>query len=169
MARLGVHFVLTDEQLKRLLSFENDEDRLNYVKEDIEEAWDAENLHEIDKAWYALHRCFTGPQAYAWPDVDDEAGSYPLNLCFFGGKSLYGQPEYGINLIEPGPLHDLVQALEPLDREWFDKAFRENCQGCWPADDDDAREYFWENFVSLKEFFGRTDGKGQSLIFTVDF
>jgi hypothetical protein len=169
MARLGVHFVLTDEQRAKLLSLKTDSDRLDYLQEDIEQAWDADNLHDIDKAWYAIHRCLTGPQAFEWPDVDDEAGTYPLNVCFFGGTSLYTQPESAINLIEPEPLHDLVSALAPLDRAWFDKAFTEFCRGCWPDDGDDGREYAWEYFQSLKSFLAQNDGKGRSLIFTVNF
>jgi hypothetical protein len=169
MAHLGVHFVLTDEQLAKLLSLDSDDARLDYMQEDIEQAWDGDNLHETDKAWYAIHRCLTGPQAYNWPDVDDEAGTYPLNVCFFGGRSLYDKAESAINLIEPGPLHDLVKALRPLDRDWFNKAFAEHCQGCWPGDDHEAREYYWEHFEALKEFLARYDGTGRSLIFSVNF
>ena len=169
MARLGVHFVLTDEQRAKLLSLESDEARLDYLQEDIEQAWDESNVYETDKAWYGIHRCLTGPQAWEWPDVDDEAGTYPLNVCFFGGKALYSKPESAINLIEPDALHDLVVAIAPLDRAWFDKAFADYCQGCWPDDGDDGREYVWEYFTGLKNFLTQNDGKGRSLIFSINF
>ena len=88
MGCLGVHFALTNEQRDKLLSFDSDEARIDYVREDIEEAWEDEFVQETDKAWDAIHRCLTEHR----PNVerlDPDAGTYPLNMCILGGKKLF--------------------------------------------------------------------------------
>jgi hypothetical protein len=81
MARRGVHFALTEEQLSRLLGVASDEELISFV-EDVEEIWDKESLAESDKAWDAIHRCLTdGSLLY-------ESGEYPLNHVICGGRQL---------------------------------------------------------------------------------
>ena len=56
MACRGVFFALTEAQQTTLDSASDDDEVMGAI-EDIEEAWDKENLAECDKAWDAMHRC----------------------------------------------------------------------------------------------------------------
>ena len=79
MAARGVHFAITSDQLARVLAASNDDDLMQVI-EQIEEAWDKDNLAESDKAWDAIHRCLTdGSLLY-------ESGEYPLNHVICGGR-----------------------------------------------------------------------------------
>ncbi len=63
MSCLGVHFALTEDQVKeQLAGIESDSDRLAFLQEEIEErVFDElpELAGESDKAWDAIHRCMT--------------------------------------------------------------------------------------------------------------
>ncbi len=67
MVARGVHFAITDEQRRTLESSQNDEARIRYVSEMIEEEWDEAYLQETDKAWDAIHRCLSDfPLGVEW-------------------------------------------------------------------------------------------------------
>src|SRR5688572_14930894 len=57
---LGVHFALTDDEVRELESRGNDGARLEYVNEEIEKQFfesRRDDLVQTDKAWVAIHRC----------------------------------------------------------------------------------------------------------------
>jgi hypothetical protein len=59
MACRGVFFALSSAEKGHLLALDSDEKRMDYIKEEIEEAWDEAHLLQTDKAWDAIHRCLT--------------------------------------------------------------------------------------------------------------
>jgi hypothetical protein len=62
MSARGVHFALTDNDVRQLLSRKSNEDRLEHVQLEIEETFFESreaDLVETDKAWDAIHRCLT--------------------------------------------------------------------------------------------------------------
>jgi hypothetical protein len=58
MAARGVHFALTDAEVRELESRHDDESRLEYVQEEIEARFfesRQDDLAATDKAWDAIH------------------------------------------------------------------------------------------------------------------
>jgi len=180
MTARGVHFAITEEQRKGLESQATDEDRINYVKEVIEDAWDEEFLQESDKAWDPIHRCLgdfppdtpwfypVDPKsgAYALPE---DHGTYPLKLCVLGGKRLQtDEHDYFIRLIEPHEVLDIVPAMRVIDKAWIREKYFAHCRGAWPEYGEEDVEYTWEYFQLLRDFFARMAGNGRAIIFTAD-
>ena len=59
MSCLGVHFALTEDEVKRLCAMEDEQERLTYIVEDLEERYltkPATYAAQSDKAWDAMHR-----------------------------------------------------------------------------------------------------------------
>jgi len=95
MACRGVHFALDANTADKLKSFATDEERLEYVMNDLEtEFFDNQQewLSETDKAWDAIHRALTGGR------LGPDNGSYPLNHVILCGQSLYGGDDYIMSL-----------------------------------------------------------------------
>ncbi len=59
MACRGVFFALSSAEKEGLLALGSDKERIEYVQEEIEAAWDEAHLLQTDKAWDAIHRCLT--------------------------------------------------------------------------------------------------------------
>jgi Domain of unknown function (DUF1877) len=82
MACRGVFFAITIEQAEALLAAKGDDQMMGLIEE-IEEAWDGDQLAECDKAWDAMHRTLTdGELGYG-------NGPYPLNHCVLSPHQLY--------------------------------------------------------------------------------
>lgn len=163
---LGVHFALTESQRDELLAFETDEGRMAYVEE-IEEAWEEDNLQETNKAWDAIHRCLTDHPPKL-PELESNRGEYPLNLCILGGRPVIDD-DLGsiIMLIEADEVRDLANALDSIEKEWMAKKYYTYCNGAWPEYGEEDLGYTWEYFVELREFFRAAATKGLCVIFTV--
>ncbi len=183
MSALGVHFALTKEQYDHLLALPDDAARLNYVKEDIEDAWDTEFLQVTDHAWDAIHRCLSDwppntPYFYPLPGVDpapgvyalpEDHGTYPLKLCILGGRKLHDdESTYFIRLIEPNEVADLAAALKPIEKAWMREKYFTHCEGAWPEYGEEDFEYTWEYFELVRDFFQRIAPTGRAVIFTAD-
>ena len=56
MSYRGVHFAITDEDLRHILDASSDEERLRVIGDGIEERWEEDWLAQTDKAWDAIHR-----------------------------------------------------------------------------------------------------------------
>src|SRR2546423_1152089 len=88
MAGRGVHFALSASERDRLASVQTSNDDVLELVGEIEERWNKRWVFETDKAWNALHRCFTdGTLRY-------EGGRRPLKLAFLGGTPIYGGDDY---------------------------------------------------------------------------
>jgi hypothetical protein len=82
MGCLGVHFALADAEVEHLRSLTVERDRLDYVVEELEDAYFADHMEllaETDKAWDAMHRALTDGRL-TW-----DGGEYPLNHVILGG------------------------------------------------------------------------------------
>lgn len=168
MASRGVHFALTNAEREHILGLETDEEKIDYLQESIEGAWDEKHLQESDKAWLLIHRCLTDDQ-----DTEDsfepEAGALPLKLLVLGGRQvLQDESEYLFRLIESSQLAELARALEAIDQQTFRAKFDAFCSNDGKGFGPPAFEYAWGYFQDLREFVKRVDGTGRSILFTVD-
>lgn len=112
MACRGVFFALTSSEKEHLLALDGDEKRLEYIQEEIEQAWDEAHLLQTDKAWDAIHRCLTDGT------LTVSRSSSPLGKLIVGGIQLYSDPQtFIINLTESSELPEISTALKAVTKE----------------------------------------------------
>lgn len=178
MGCLGVHIALTDEQRTNFLKLKSDDDRIFYLIEDVEEAWDETYFLETDKAWDAIHRCLSdfppdtpmfyheegSKLAFALPE---DHGTYPLKVCVLGGKKLMDdEHNYFMRLIEPDQVIDAANALGKVDKEWLSEKYWVHCRGAWPEYGEEDLKYTWAYFEDMRDYFRRMAGNGRAVLFT---
>lgn len=166
MSCLGVHFALSEEEVKKLTSFGNDEERLDYVTEEIEEVYLEEReslIAQSDKAWDAIHRAFTdGQLAY-------DNGTYPLNHVILGGAPLYFNDDYILSLKTPDQVKAVAEALSAIsEKEFRDLYFNIN-PDLYDGDiSEEDFEYSWSWLKEIVALFNTAAVNGRYVLFTAD-
>jgi hypothetical protein len=161
MSCRGVHFAINAEQAERLLAAEDDEELVEIVSEEIEEAW--ELAFETDKAWDALHRCLSNGT------LNSLEGDPPLNRVFFGGRTLNKDDDYFVVLVTPAEVREIANALATVTESWLRSRYFDIPFPDYQAEKSEADwAYTLSNFHGLPEFFARAAGQGRYVIFTVD-
>ncbi len=168
MASRGVLFALTDEQRDGLLAAESDDAKIEYLQEEIEGAWDEDNLVETDKAWDAIHRAL----AREPKDSEELPGpsNDPLAQVILGGAPvLEDEGSYIIRLVEPSNLPAIAAVLKQISEADFRARYDAHCLGVEPEyDDDDGWQYTWSFFGSVRNFLIKVADRGRTVIFSVD-
>ncbi len=165
MACRGVFFALSSSQKDHLVSLRTDDERLEYIQENVEAAWDEVHLLETDKAWDAIHRCLTDGSLSIRPS------SNPLSRLILGPRQLFSDTQrYIINLIEHDELSEISTALKPVTEEWMHARYEQLCKTDYPKEliSEQDWKYTWDWFSGIPEFIARADEEGRSVIFTVD-
>jgi hypothetical protein len=165
MACRGVFFALSSSEKEHLLALESDKKRMEYIQEEIEEAWDEAHLLQIDKAWEAIHRCLTDGS------LTVSRSSNPLGKLIVGGIQLYSDTQtYIINLIESSELPEISTALKVVTKEWLKARYEQLRSTDYPQEftSEQDWEYTWDWFSGIPEFVVRAAQEGRSIIFTVD-
>lgn len=178
MACIGVHIALKDEHLENLLKCKSDDERIEYLINDVKEAWDDDFFFESDKAWDAIHRCLSDfppdtPEFYPQEGVTrahalpEDHGAYPLKVCVLGGKKLMDdESNYFMRLIAPEQVVDAARALEKIDEEWLTEKYWTHCRGAWPEYGEEDLEYTWCYFEDMRRYFHKMAGNGRPVLFT---
>jgi hypothetical protein len=110
----GIHLAVTSDQLASLLAASNDAD-LKEVIDQIETAWDEENLAQSDKAWDAIHRCLTDDRS-----GEGSRGEYPLNHVISGGRPLHRDgEEWIVSPVTAEQVKDVSAAIDPPTEHWM--------------------------------------------------
>lgn len=165
MACRGVFFALSPAQREHLLALSSDSERLEYIQEDIEAAWDEPHLLETDKAWDAIHRCLTDGTLTPAPN------SGPLSKLILGGKQLHSDTQtYIVNLVEHDELSPILAALETVSPAWMKNQYEQLRGTDYPQEliSEQDWQYTWDWFSGIPDFIARADREGRSVIFTVD-
>jgi hypothetical protein len=165
MACRGVFFALNAAQREKLLTLETDQERLDYLQEEIEAAWDEKHLLQTDKAWDAIHRCLTDGSLAIGPDLN------PLGKVILGGTQLYSDTQsYIINLVEVHHVPEVSAALKTVTKEWLKGRYEGLRNTDYPQEfiSDQDSEYTWDWFSGIPEFFARAARENRCVIFTVD-
>jgi hypothetical protein len=162
VAARGVFFAITSEQAKALESADDD-DALMELVEEIEEAWDEDNLAECDKAWDAMHRLLTdGALEYG-------NGPEPLRHCVLGPHQLHEGDDYIVSLVSPEKVKEVARALGDLSESAFAERYRTVLPKDYaPEYGDEDREYTWENFQAMRDLYRQAAERGRFVLFTVD-
>ena len=103
----GVHFAISDPELKQLLAAHGDAAVMKQIEE-IEERWDRAWLVETDGAWWAIHLALIS--RHAPPG---------LARAVLGGRSLYKGDDYYVNLVAAKDVPDIAATLARLDQALF--------------------------------------------------
>jgi hypothetical protein len=157
-----VHFAITKVQADALLEAADD-DELTELMEEIEEAWDDDNLAESDKAWDAMHRCLTDGT------LDYGAGEYPLNHCVLAPRQLHEDDDYIVCLVLPNEVRDVAAALRQITRAWFHQQYESILPNDYaPQYGPEDEEYTWSNFEDVRKLFEKAAERDRAVIFTVD-
>ena len=166
MSCLGVLFSLDEKAVSKLKSFESDEDRLNYLQEDIEESMmsnEPERFAEFDKSWDALHRSLTDGK------LEWRNGSFPLNHAILGGEVLYHEDDYIMSLKTPDQVEkiaDAIMAITEADLKEGNNKIDSKDYGFDLTDED--FEYTWSWFQDSLEFWRKAASEKRFVLFTAD-
>lgn len=150
---------------RNVFSLTSNAERLEYIQEGIEAAWDEEHSLETDKAWDAIHRCLTDG------NLTLAATDNPLGKLIVGGQQLYSDTQnYIINFVDHSELPEISEALKTVTKEWMKVRYDSLRDTDYPQEfiSDQDWQYTWDWFSGIPDFIGRTDREGRSVIFTVD-
>lgn len=166
MSCLGVHFALTEEHVKQLRRLKDDDKRLAYLQEELEEellSGDSEWAFETDKAWDALHRALTdGELGY-------DNGEYPLSHVILGGECLYFEDDYLMSLKTPQQVKEIAAKLRDVGPDHVRSGYRQIDPNAYGMDlTDDDLEYTLGNFEGLGTFYARAAAADRYVLFTAD-
>jgi hypothetical protein len=166
MSCLGVHFALTDSEVVKLKSMPDEQDRLEYLTEEIEEQYldgDKQFAAESDKSWDAMHRVLSDGQL-TW-----EGGEYPLNHVVLAGELLYTDDDYIMSLKTPSQVKDIANAIRLISVEDFrTRYFNLNSDDYGLELTDEDFEYTWEWFQNVQQLYERASADDRFVLFTAD-
>lgn len=162
----GVHFALSGAEAEHLRSLPSEQERLDYVIEDLEEAYFSgreEYLAESDKAWDAMHRTLADGEL-TW-----DGGEYPLNHAVLAGELLYTEPDYIMSLKSPEQVRDIAAALLDVDEAEFRRRyFAIDPEGYGSPVDDEDFAYTWDGFQDVRRLYAKAAAEGRFVLFTTD-
>jgi hypothetical protein len=162
----GVHFALSDAEVKHLRSLLSERERLDYVIEDLEASYFAdrkEYVAESDKAWDAMHR------ALADGELTWDGGDYPLNHVVLTGELLYDGPDSIMSLKSPEQVRDVAAALPGVTEAEFRRRYFEidpEVYGCPVNEEDFASTWAWLQHV--RRLYTRAAAESGNVLFTAD-
>ena len=173
MGCLGVHFALTKEEEAKLLALPTDAERIFYLINDIEEAWDEANLVQSEKAWQAIHRVMTEypREADADPPVMIASGYGPegARLAVLGGIQLYAGDDHFISYVPADKVPLVAAAMQEIDEATFRARYIHHVPEEWDEYGEDRLEYTWEYFCAVRNFYVNAVASGRSVVFTADW
>jgi Domain of unknown function (DUF1877) len=165
MGCLGVLFSLDEETIAKMRSFSSDEERLDYLKTDIEDVYFEEHeqwKYELGKSWEAMHRSLTNGKM----ECKDE--TYPLNHVILGGEKLYRKSNYTITLKTPKQVADVFKYFDSVTKDSLrEKYFKISKKEYIQLSEEDF-EYVWEYFSESRAFWKLAHEENRHVIFTVD-
>ena len=166
MAQLGVLFSLEENEIVKLKSFESDEDRLQYLQEEIEEPYfenHEDRVAELDKSWDALHRSLTDG------NLEYSNGTFPLSHVVLGGDVIYTSGDYIMTVKTPHEVKRISEEIYKIDKEFLRGMYYKidaNNYG-FPLTEDDF-DYTWTWLEASREFWKLAAIENRYVLFTVD-
>lgn len=166
MSCRGIYLALSDEDVAALLAKGDDEERLAFLHEDLEERYFADPqtyLAECDKAWDAMHRALTDGS------LDDAAGEYPFAHVVLAGRQLYGDDDQILSLKTPAQVRDVATAIDRVTEEQFRARYESidpDSYGMELSDEDFG--YTWEWFQGVRDLFRLAASENRHILFSVD-
>jgi hypothetical protein len=165
MSGQSYHSAISADALQILLHCEEEEETLAVTEELYGSmgADDGESWAGGYKEWPVLHRCLSDGT------FDPAGGAYPLNRCFLGGRLLATEGSI-VNLVMPNEVRDLAEALDHLDKGWFQDRFKGLFASEYTSrgDLEGDSERFWQMASELRDFYRRAADTGRAVVFYTD-
>lgn len=166
MSCLGVHFALTKDEAAHLRALTDEQARVEYLQEVIEETYFGEHPDlkaETDKSWDAMHRALADGRL-TW-----DGGAYPLSHVVLGGELLCSESDYIFSLKTPQQVRDIAAALPAItESEFRRRYFAIDAESYdFPLSEEDFG-YTWEWFQGVRELYQRAASEGRFVLFTAD-
>lgn len=161
---LGVHFALSSPDATRLLKFEDPDELVDFISEELEERYlenDKWSFHS-DKAWDAIHRSLTDGRLL------NESGPFPLSYAVLGGKTLDAGDDYTACLVSADQVLEVSNALVKVTKEWMQQRYRMLSKTKYGPVSGEDFNYTWDNFEGLRVFFAKAAKAGRTVLFTTD-
>lgn len=166
MAGRGVHFALSEEEVRRLRALPDEEGRLDYVSDELEESYfdgPREYLAQTDKAWDAIHRALSDGEL-TW-----DGGSYPLNHVVLGGEQFADGESSVLSLKSPDHVRAIAEALPGVSEADFRSRYLAIDPDRYDGElGEEDFSYAWENFQDLRRLFLKAAADGRHVLFSVD-
>lgn len=166
MSCLGVHFALTDDDVRELLTRSSDAERLKFLQEELEVRYFEEPqtfIAESDKAWDAMHRALTDGL------LNYDGGEYPLSHVVLGGQSIYGGDDYIMSLKTPAQVKDIAAAILQYTQEQFRARYDSIDPGRYGlALSGEDFSYAWEWFQGVRQLYQIAASEGRHVLFSAD-
>ena len=152
--------------ISKLKSFSSDEEKLDFLQEEIEEhimANEPERFAEFDKSWDALHRSLTDGKL-EWTN-----GTFPLNHVVLGGQQIYHKVDYIMSLKTPDQVEQIANAISGISQENLRKGYNsiDKLDYGFELTNEDF-EYTWTWFQESLEFWKKAALEKRFVLFTVD-
>ncbi len=166
MGCLGVLFSIDEETVNKLKSFVDDEQRLEFLQEEIEESLmsnEPERFAELEKSWDALHRSLTDGK------LEWNNGEFPFNHIIMGGISLYQQDDYIMSLKTPIQVAEIAKIIDNISKQELKNKYysiNEIDYGFELSDED--FNYTWGWFEESIAFWKLAASENRFVLFTVD-
>ena len=166
MSCRGFHFALSEAEVALSRSLVRDQERLDYLVEEIEVPYlenHREYLAESDKAWDAMHRTLADGEL-SWI-----GGDYPLNHVILAGELLYTKSDYIMSLKSPEQVRDVAAAWQRITEVEFRQryfAIDPDAYGC-PVDETDFGNT-WDWFQNVRRVYGLAATDGRYVLFATD-
>lgn len=163
MARLGMLYAITDEELQQLKS-QKQEEIYDYLLESIEEElFGTDRAFELDKAWY-------GQQYAIGKGIWNEENIVPYNIIF-SGEVIFDNEEEFISLKDREQVKKINEFLEQNDLE---KIIKDNFEKIPTEEfnvllDENFLNYLIDWSKGLDKFYKNAYSKNLNVIFSVDF
>lgn len=153
----GVHFALSDTDLKPLVAARGDEAVMEQI-EAIEERWDKAWLAETDSAWAAIHLALTSK------------GAPPgLGRVVLGGRRLYGGDDYHVVLVPATEVSEVASTFIQINETAFKILYNNINRRMYgrPLSEEDFA-YTWGWLAPLQQFWKRAADAKRAVVFTGD-
>lgn len=153
----GVHFALSETELRPLLDAGDDEEVMEQIDE-LEGRWDKAWLAETDSAWPAIHLALTSKSAPP-----------RLGRAVLGGQHLYGGDDYHVVLVPAKEVPDVASALSVIDETAFRRLYNSiNPRAYGRPQSAEDLTYTWRLFAPLQQFWRRAAEAKRAVVFTAD-
>lgn len=166
MSCLVVHFAITEEEAHKLRSIADEQDRLDFVVEEIEKSYFEKSPQfkaESDKSWDAMHR------ALADGELSWEGGSYPLSHTVLAGELQDTESDYVMSLKTPEQIRDIATALASIDESEFRRRYYAINPTTYDADlSEDDFGYTRSWFQGVRELYIKALESERHVLFTAD-
>lgn len=167
MSYRGVHFAITEQEVTALRALASDADRVDYVSNVIEEAWEDNLATESDKAWALIHSALQMSNPCA--DDLERAADEPQSWAILGVEFLALTDDAMITHVDEARVTEVAGYLERVSaddiRSRLVSLIKEHDCNRLSADDAD---YAAGWYPGVAGFFVRAAHATRHVIFSAD-